>query len=116
MAAELRLTLNADMADAFGGQHPVASAVGPAGEAVVLLVDEPEASLVREREEQPDRASFPRARTRRPVGATVLRHDGARAVATDGRRGTYRDGGSQAASAFGRRTPSQGEGHGATIC
>ena len=72
MAAEFRLTLNVDLAAAFGGQQPVAATVGPAGEALVLLVDAPEAPVVQERDEQPGRASFPRSRTHRSVGATVL--------------------------------------------
>jgi hypothetical protein len=82
MAIELPLLLKADLAAALGGRHRAAVTAGPAGEAFALLVDAAEAAVVQERDEQPGWASFPRTRTRRPVGATVLRHDGASAYRT----------------------------------
>lgn len=75
MPQKIRLKLRADLTSKFVGQLPASISVGPAGELIVLLVDAAAEEALRERDEQPGWASFPRSRTRRPVNATMLRYD-----------------------------------------
>jgi hypothetical protein len=76
MTRDLALTLMTDLAEFLAGQQPMAVSVGPAGEAVLLIIGESDAPSVRGYDEQPGWATFPHSQTVRPISASVLIHDG----------------------------------------
>ncbi len=78
MTRNVRLRLKAHLSDTIEHKRWVRPSVGPTGEAVMLVVDQPDFPIVIGHEESPAGALFPRTRMQRPVTGMVLVHHGDR--------------------------------------